>query len=159
MLVEQETVPAKGHTEVIDQGMDPYCTVAGLTEGKHCSVCNVILVEQEVIEAKGHTEVIDGAVAPTCAATGLTEGKHCSVCGIILIAQEVIPKLGDLLGDVNGDGKVNVLDINLIYQYLLGLISFDEWQMKAANVTGSDNAVDIYDLQRLYEHVSGINRF
>ncbi len=46
---------AKGHTEVIDNGAEATCTEAGLTEGKHCSVCNTVLVAQETIPAKGHS--------------------------------------------------------------------------------------------------------
>ncbi len=85
---------AKGHTEVIDRAKAATCTDSGLTEGKHCSVCNTVLVKQNVVPAKGHTEVIDKAKAATCIETGLTEGKHCSVCNKILIKQEIIPAKG-----------------------------------------------------------------
>ena len=34
--------------------VDPTCTETGLTEGKHCSVCNKVLVAQETIAALGH---------------------------------------------------------------------------------------------------------
>ena len=74
--------------------MAPTCTATGLTEGKHCSVCNEVLVAQEEVPALGHTEVIDAAVAPTCTESGLTEGKHCSVCNEVLVAQEEVPALG-----------------------------------------------------------------
>ncbi|MBQ5327833.1 MAG: leucine-rich repeat protein [Oscillospiraceae bacterium] len=87
-------VNAKGHTEVIDPAVEATCTETGLTEGKHCSVCNTILVKQNVVSTKDHTEVIDKAVAPTCTETGLTEGKHCSVCNTILVAQTVIKAKG-----------------------------------------------------------------
>ncbi len=87
-------IPAKGHTEVIDKKVEPKCTQTGLTEGKHCSVCNAVIVAQTEIPAKGHTEIIDKKVEPKCTEAGLTEGKHCSVCNAVIIAQTEIPAKG-----------------------------------------------------------------
>lgn len=87
-------VDATGHTEVVDSAVAPTCTATGLTEGKHCSVCEKVLVAQDVVVATGHTEETLHAVEATCTETGLTEGKKCSVCGEVLVEQNAIPALG-----------------------------------------------------------------
>ena len=85
---------ASGHIEIIDDAKAPTCTESGLTEGKHCSVCDTVTVKQETIDALGHTEVVDSGKAPTCIESGLTDGKHCSVCNTVTVKQETISALG-----------------------------------------------------------------
>ncbi len=92
-LVQQKSIPAKGHERVTDETVEATCETPGLTAGSHCSVCSEVLVEQKEIEAKGHTEVVDEALEATCTKTGFTEGTHCSVCEKVLVEQEEIPML------------------------------------------------------------------
>ena len=78
-VVIDSYVSALGHTEVIDASVDATCTTTGLTEGKHCSVCNKILINQTIIPLLGHSynTVVTN---PTCLDEGYTTYtcKRCS---------------------------------------------------------------------------------
>ena len=111
---EEKEIAKLPHTEATDIAKAPTCTETGLTEGKHCSVCNEVLIAQETVKANGHAdenndfacdickadlctehkEEIIPAVSATCTESGLTEGKKCSVCGDILVAQETVKANG-----------------------------------------------------------------
>ncbi len=92
-----------GHTEVVDAAVAPTCTETGLTEGKHCSVCNEVIVAQAVVDALGHSgEVAEEGYDPTCTEPGLTDKMTCSVCSISFEAEE-IPALGHAV--VNHEAK------------------------------------------------------
>ena len=69
------------HTEVTDEAVEATCSHAGLTEGKHCSVCDAVLVEQEVVPMLEH-DWGEGKVTkePTCTETGVMTYtcSHCS---------------------------------------------------------------------------------
>lgn len=82
------------HEEVVDAAVAANCTQAGLTEGKHCTLCNKVLVAQKEVPATGHTEEVIPAVAATCTANGNTEGKKCSTCGETISGNETIAALG-----------------------------------------------------------------
>ena len=88
--VVKEVIPTTGHNIVTDKAVAATCTKTGLTEGKHCSVCNTVLTKQEVVPVKAHTVVADKAVAATYTKTGKTEGSHCSACNTVIKAQETV---------------------------------------------------------------------
>lgn len=155
VIVAGTDIPATGHTEVTDEAVTPTCTTPGKTEGKHCDVCGEVLTPQEELPATGVHTWNDGEVTvrATCDAEG-TMTYTCTVCGGT--KTEPIPAIGGLLGDVNGDGRVTITDVELIYQYLTGQTEFTDGHKKAADVN-RDGIVDVYDLQRLYEAVTGID--
>lgn len=57
--------------------VNPTCTETGLTEGKHCSVCDEVLTQQETIPAAGHTW---GDWTVTTPATEESAGKEQHNC-------------------------------------------------------------------------------
>ena len=60
VLVAQQTIAAKGHVAIVDLAVKPTCISTGLTEGKHCGVCNKVLVAQQTISATGNHVYVDG---------------------------------------------------------------------------------------------------
>lgn len=89
ILVEQDIIPAKGHTPVVDERTYD-CETDGKSEGLHCGICHEILVEQIDVKAPGHVPVQDNVVPATKETNGLTEGSHCASCGKIFEQQKVI---------------------------------------------------------------------
>ena len=57
ILIAQQVIPPKGHTEVTDNEVPPTCVLKGKTEGSHCSDCGEIIVAQNDIPALGHSFV------------------------------------------------------------------------------------------------------
>lgn len=59
-----------------------------------------------------------------------------------------------VLGDVNNDGKISILDVTDIQKYIAGLTDFTDNQVKAAN-TFEDDRIDINDVTELQRYVAG----
>ena len=106
-----EVKVTKAHDVATDAAVAATCTETGLTEGSHCSVCEVVFVAQTETPAAGHTIVVDEAVAATATTDGLTEGSHCSVCHETIVAQEVIPALGGQGGTAVADEAATAVSI------------------------------------------------
>lgn len=59
-----------------------------------------------------------------------------------------------VLGDVNNDGKISILDVTDIQKYIAGLTDFTDSQVKAANAF-EDDRIDINDVTELQRYVAG----
>lgn len=93
LLLSCDSTPAdpcaNGHTEAVDAGVAATCTAKGLSDGKHCSVCNKVLVAQTVTDKIAHT-ASDWkiTVAATCESKG-SQYRECTACKTILETQIV----------------------------------------------------------------------
>lgn len=217
---ETQTIPATGHTEVVDKAVAPSCTNKGLTEGKRCSVCNSVLVEQNEIKALGHSAEKGWTTISTSYTGTITQVKYCTECREIVETREVVDssitsdptvtatdttttatesteyepvettvaepveseatspsttvatedeskltsttasddetepsepsKNAGVLGDVNGDGKVNVKDATLIQKAAAKIIELtDEEKLRAdVNADNKNNVKDATAIQK-----------
>ena len=108
-----EIIPAtEEHTVVKDLAVEASCTEGGLTEGSHCSVCDLVLVAQQSIDPLGH---VGGEWTVITPATYNTDGERQSVCTACneIAAVEVIYAFGSegLEYIENEDGTLSVASI------------------------------------------------
>lgn len=132
-------VAATGHrySEWI-QTNAPTCTQNG-TKVHICLNCGVS--ETQEIPATDHTP---GEWVVTTEPTYTQEGERtqtCAVCGEV-IATEAIEKLEGLLGDVNGDGKVDAVDARWVLQTAAGMRILENDTVADVNADGKIDAVD-----------------
>lgn len=89
-----EEVAALGHTEKTIAAVPATCQTTGWTEGKECSVCDVVLVAPVATEKADHNAVEFGAKAATCTTAGVKAGTKCKDCGALLTETEIIEAFG-----------------------------------------------------------------
>ena len=81
------------HTVVEDSEVPATCTTAGLTAGKHCSVCNEILKAQTEIPALNHDLVHQAGKSATCTEKGWEAYDTCKRDGCTYTTYQEIPAL------------------------------------------------------------------
>ena len=60
------------------------------------------------------------------------------------------------IGDINGDGSVNVLDNKVLYNHIEGISVLKGYSLPVADVNG-DGSVNVLDNKVLYNHIEGIS--
>ena len=133
---------------------EPTCKETGVTP-YHCDWCDETYTEE--IAAKGHawddgvvtkepTATKDGEMTYTC--------QHCNET-----KTEVIEKTGGedvLIGDVNGDGRVNARDARLVLRYAAGLADETEIDLTAADYNG-DGRINARDARAVLRAAAGLD--
>lgn len=105
-----------------------------------CSTCGDTYAE--TISATGHTEVLDKGYEATYEKEGLTDGSHCSVCKKVIVEQKIIPMIV-LIGDADGDGEVNVMDVTTIQMHV-AKYKVENINLSCADVDG-DGEISVID--------------
>ena len=160
-----ETPEALGHTESEFMVLkDATCTEDG-TKQQKCTVCDEIL-KTEVITAYGH-EYNDWTVIKEATDTEAGEKtRECFICHYVEseIVDPLVPPtttpdeektdLG-LLGDVNGDGKVNIKDATMIQKAAAKITELTDEENIRANVN-SDAKVNVKDATAIQKFVAKI---
>ena len=80
--IKEEPVKAFGHIEEVTPGYPADCTLDGVSDGKKCVTCGVVLAEEAPIPALGHNLALDPS--KSIAATCTEKGKNfmaCTRCG------------------------------------------------------------------------------
>ena len=110
----------------------------------------IMICVQERSFCKGDHSMGDWYVAiPSTATTHGEEHRDCENCDYYESRQS------NLLGDVNGDGKINTRDAKLIMQYELGLIDETKLDLVAADVNG-DGRINTRDAKLIMQLELGL---
>jgi len=77
--------------------------------------------------------------------------------GMVLIGEVDVTagQIADRLGDINGDGQVDVIDVIMAVKYCLGLIDLSDEQVAKADVNG-DGIVDVRDVTLIMLYSLGL---
>ena len=166
-------IPAKGHRfpDFVSDG-NATCTKDG-TETAVCLGCGKPSTRVETGSALGHSFTTylydynaqcgkDGTETAKCDRCSLTdtrtaagtalehtfENGACTSCGAAETA--------GLVGDVTGDGKINIMDVVKLYAHVKGTPITDEYALACGDVSG-DGKINIMDVVKLYAHVKGVS--
>ncbi len=77
-----------------------------------------------------------------------TQSRWSNIKKVVLLGEEA------LLGDVNGDGKVDITDVNVIINIMLGKDDAANYGGRA-NVTGDDDTIDVSDVNAVINILLG----
>ena len=152
-----------GETE-IKNAVEATCDADGYTGDTYCKGCGTKIKDGDIIPASHRLTKVEAKEA-TDDAAGNIEYWVCSDCSKIFgdaegkteitLEETVIYKA--LIGDVNEDGKVTVVDAKWILQHISGTRQLTEKQQKAADLN-ADGKITVVDAKWVLQIVSGLRK-
>ena len=156
-VTENEDIYAQDPVPVIRLADDAHCTVSegsaawcaegGLFEGMF-EKGKTYLAEMFMTPDFGYW--LDDSTTVTAKGAEVAESQGRMTLRVTLSAAPVEPYI---LGDVNGDGEVNIEDVTFIQLYLAELINLDEAHLLAADIN-QDGEPDISDATHLQMYLA-----
>jgi hypothetical protein len=149
---EQRTEAITGGHEYRTETHEATCTEDGYT-AHICDKCGHTYKTDEV-KATGHSWD-EGVVTKEPTETQNGEKVYtCSVCGEK--KTEVLPKTGDsVIGDLNGDGRINARDARALLRLVAGLTEPGEVDEGAADIN-NDGRINARDARTLLRQIAGL---
>ncbi|MBQ7715703.1 MAG: leucine-rich repeat protein [Clostridia bacterium] len=142
------------NTDIIDHVWDDGIVLKAETCVKRgimkytCTVCGEI--KAQIIPAPGHSysDEYTIEVEPTETTVGY-KARHCTICsnpGYFIM----IPKIGTVMGDSNGDGRVDMRDVLLMRKHILNIIKLTGNAFPAADMdeNGMINMKDVLAVRK-----------
>lgn len=151
---------------------DPYCGIYGRTASTFCTVCGEQAQTGQYVAPK--TEHTYDQQCTACSTCGLGRSvvhsyqyscsNSCANCGLEreplsehqLLANGLCTVCGKsmrLMGDVSGDGKINIGDVSKLYSHIKGTaIITDSISINAADTNG-DGKINMGDVSKLYSQI------
>ncbi len=140
----------EAHKQTAGTVIDPTCTAEGLVVFQ-CAKCQKQMGLLNIPKAN-HTYSDSFTVdkEPTAAESGV-KSRHCLYCDAITDETEIPPLT--VKGDINGDGRLNAFDAQLLQKIISGYLSDDS---NVADIS-RDGVVNLIDVQILKRILVGIS--
>ena len=147
--VKGNIVSALGHDLIHHEAKAPTCTEIGWDAYDTCARCKYTTYVEK--PALGHTYGESTVVKPGYKQEGYTS-HTCEVCGYEE-KYDIIPALTYVLGDVNGDGEVDISDAMKMFYHIAKKEFLSDEQLLACDIDGN-GTVDVADVMRVFYFVA-----
>ena len=159
---------ALGHVEVTDDAVAPTCTETGLTQGSHCSRCNITIIDQTIIPTVPH-EYEETYTNPTCLTAAYLK-KKCVICGFEnVITIEPIEAMINITGVgsiVSTEGSYTYHDYTVVasggygeYRYKFELFRYSSSFAPIEILESNDSSIQLKNAKNYFLRITITDKF